>query len=80
MDGGREQVAKCNGDRVSLAVSIRENKKFGVFNRRYNFGYLLSRRKLKERLRIAPKVTIGYQIHKDTMAKAGSVTKNTYIV
>lgn len=37
-------------------------------------------RKLKERLRIAPKVSIGYQIHKDTMVKAGSVTKNTYTI
>lgn len=37
-------------------------------------------RKLKERLRISPKVAIGYQIHKDTMVKAGSVTKNTYTV
>ncbi|XP_015605883.1 eukaryotic translation initiation factor 4E-1A isoform X2 [Cephus cinctus] len=37
-------------------------------------------RKLKERLRITSKVTIGYQIHKDTMVKAGSLTKNTYTV
>lgn len=37
-------------------------------------------KKLKERLRIAPKIQIGYQIHKDTMAKSGSVTKNSYIV
>lgn len=37
-------------------------------------------RKLKDRLRINPKLSIGYQIHKDTMVKAGSVTKNTYTV
>nr|QBH73401.1 eukaryotic translation initiation factor 4e [Nicoletia phytophila] len=37
-------------------------------------------RRLKERLNIAPKVVIGYQIHKDTMNKSGSVTKNTYTV
>ncbi|GLV38801.1 eukaryotic translation initiation factor 4E1 [Carabus blaptoides fortunei] len=37
-------------------------------------------RKLKERLQIASKVSIGYQIHKDTMVKAGSVTKNTYTI
>lgn len=37
-------------------------------------------RKLKERLRIPQKVNIGYQIHKDTMDKSGSVTKNTYTV
>ncbi|GLG97124.1 Eukaryotic translation initiation factor 4E [Gryllus bimaculatus] len=37
-------------------------------------------RKLKERLKIGRNVTIGYQIHKDTMVKSGSVTKNTYTV
>lgn len=36
--------------------------------------------KLKERLRISPKLNIGYQVHKHTMVKAGSVTKNTYVV
>lgn len=35
-------------------------------------------RKLKERLRITSKTTMGYQVHKDTMIKAGSQTKNTY--
>ncbi|KYN36548.1 Eukaryotic translation initiation factor 4E [Trachymyrmex septentrionalis] len=35
-------------------------------------------RKLKERLRITSKTTMGYQVHKDTMVKAGSQTKNTY--
>lgn len=37
-------------------------------------------KKLKERLRIAPKVVIGYQVHKDTMDKASSATKNSYTV
>ncbi|CAD6236356.1 GSCOCG00008138001-RA-CDS [Cotesia congregata] len=37
-------------------------------------------RKLKERLRISPKQIIGYQVHKDVMVKAGSITKNTYQV
>lgn len=41
---------------------------------------LFFRRKLKQRLNIGRNVTIGYQIHKDTMVKAGSVTKNTYTV
>lgn len=36
--------------------------------------------KLKERLRISSKVTIGYQVHKDTIDKAGSVTKTSYTV
>nr|QBH73402.1 eukaryotic translation initiation factor 4e [Orthoderella ornata] len=35
-------------------------------------------RKLKARLNLGRNVQICYQIHKDTMAKAGSVTKNTY--
>ena len=42
--------------------------------------FLFFRRKLKQCLSIGQNVTIGYQIHKDTMVKAGSVTKNTYIV
>ncbi|XP_015123848.1 eukaryotic translation initiation factor 4E-1A isoform X3 [Diachasma alloeum] len=37
-------------------------------------------RKLKERLGIQQRQTIGYQVHKDTMVKAGSITKNTYQV
>ncbi|CAL7943326.1 unnamed protein product [Xylocopa violacea] len=37
-------------------------------------------RKLRERLKIASKLTIGYQIHKDVMVKVGSQTKNAYVV
>jgi len=37
-------------------------------------------KKLKERLKIGPKMQIGYQIHKDTMEKSGSVARNTYTV
>ncbi|KAJ8669056.1 hypothetical protein QAD02_000315 [Eretmocerus hayati] len=37
-------------------------------------------RKLKEQLRISPKMVLGYQIHKDTMVKHGSMAKNTYVV
>lgn len=37
-------------------------------------------RKLKERLRISQKIPIGYQLHKDTIDKTGSVTKNSYTV
>lgn len=35
-------------------------------------------RRLKERLRLPPKILIGYQSHKDTMDKSGSVTKSSY--
>nr|CAD7445564.1 unnamed protein product [Timema bartmani] len=37
-------------------------------------------RKVKTRLNINRNMPIGYQIHKDTMAKSGSVTKNSYTV
>jgi translation initiation factor 4E len=34
--------------------------------------------KLKDRLKIPRNTLIAYQNHKDTMVKAGSVTKNTF--
>lgn len=37
-------------------------------------------RKLKERLHIPPRSTLGYQVHKDTMDKTGSVSKYSYTV
>ncbi|KAK0096731.1 hypothetical protein PV326_004591 [Microctonus aethiopoides] len=37
-------------------------------------------RKLKERLRISAKTSIGYQLHNDAISKVGSITKNTYQV
>jgi len=37
-------------------------------------------KKLKERLNIPMKITIGYQSHTDTMVKAGSTTKNRFQV
>ncbi|XP_075232427.1 eukaryotic translation initiation factor 4E1 [Lycorma delicatula] len=42
-------------------------------------GVIAIGKKLKERLKITNQ-TIGYQIHRDTMVKAGSITKNTYTV
>lgn len=36
--------------------------------------------KLKERLRIPQKMSIGYQVHKDTIDKTGSMTKNSYTI
>lgn len=45
-----------------------------------NYFISLYRRKLRERLKIASKVTIGYQIHKDVIVKVGSQTKNAYVV
>jgi len=73
-----------NSDEVCGAtVNIRgKGDKIGLWTSDANNGTALLEigRKLKERLRIAPKVNIGYQIHKDTMDKSGSVTKNTYTV
>ncbi|XP_034942462.1 eukaryotic translation initiation factor 4E-like isoform X2 [Chelonus insularis] len=37
-------------------------------------------RKLRERMKIHPKTQLGYQVHKDVMVKAGSVTRNTFTV
>lgn len=37
-------------------------------------------RKLKDRLNIPPKITLGYQAHADTMDKNSSVSKFTYTV
>ncbi|XP_056642842.1 eukaryotic translation initiation factor 4E-1A-like isoform X1 [Diorhabda sublineata] len=37
-------------------------------------------RKLKERLHIPPRVMLGYQLHKDTIEKTGSVSKYSYTV
>jgi translation initiation factor 4E len=37
-------------------------------------------KKLKERLHIPPRTVLGYQVHKDTQDKSGSVTKNSYTV
>lgn len=36
--------------------------------------------KLKERLKIPPKIALGYQAHTDTMVKSGSTTKNRFTV
>jgi len=73
-----------NSDEVCGAtVNIRgKGDKIGLWTSDANNGSALLEigRKLKERLRIAPKISIGYQIHKDTMDKSGSVTKNTYTV
>ncbi|KAK2192284.1 hypothetical protein NP493_35g04053 [Ridgeia piscesae] len=37
-------------------------------------------KKLKERLNVPPKLSIGYQAHTDTMVKSGSTAKNRFVV
>lgn len=37
-------------------------------------------KKLKERLRIPSRTTLGYQVHKDTIEKTGSISKYSYTV
>lgn len=58
------------GDKLGLwthdAMKSEANKKIGF--------------KLKERLKIPPKIVLGYQVHSDTMAKSGSTTKNRFTV
>ena len=47
----------------------------------FSYDYFISFRKtLKERLQIPPRVQIGYQLHDDSMAKTGSVTRNKFSV
>lgn len=78
-----EAFNEFSDDVCGAVVNVRtKGDKIGVWTADATRGTSVMEigRKLKERLRIAPKVIIGYQIHKDTMAKAGSVTKNTYMV
>ncbi|XP_015519906.1 eukaryotic translation initiation factor 4E [Neodiprion pinetum] len=78
-----EAFNEFSDDVCGAVVNVRpKGDKIGVWTADANRGQSVLEigRKLKERLRIAPRVQIGYQIHKDTMAKAGSVTKNTYSV
>ncbi|GJQ86534.1 eIF-4E [Trypoxylus dichotomus] len=73
-----------NSDEVCGAVvNIRgKGDKIGVWtsDAMHSGAILEIGKKLKERLRITQKVTIGYQVHKDTMDKASSATKNSYTV
>lgn len=73
-----------NSDQVCGAVvNIRgKGDKIGVWtsDAMNSAAVLEIGRKLKERLRISQKIPIGYQIHKDTMDKQGSITKNSYTV
>uniref|UniRef100_A0A1B6DE09 eIF-4F 25 kDa subunit n=1 Tax=Clastoptera arizonana TaxID=38151 RepID=A0A1B6DE09_9HEMI len=63
---------RSKADKIALWTSDSSSSK--------SEGVIYIGKKIKERLKIAPKATIGYQIHKDTMEKAGSVAKNTYTV
>jgi len=70
-------------DVCGAVVNIRgKGDKIGIWtaNANHSDAVLEIGRKLKDRLRIKIKDTIGYQVHKDTMDKAGSVTKNSYTV
>ncbi|NEU35209.1 eukaryotic translation initiation factor EIF4E family protein, partial [bacterium LRH843] len=64
-------------------VSVRmKGDKIGVWTadaeKRNGEGVLAIGRKLKERLKL--NTVIGYQVHKDTMVKAGASIRNTYHV
>nr|CAD7402458.1 unnamed protein product [Timema cristinae] len=61
---------RSKGDKIALWTANASNSESNVA-----IG-----RKLKERLCIPSNLTIGYQHHKDTMVRAGSMTKNAYTV
>ncbi|CAH1369158.1 hypothetical protein MTP99_010634 [Tenebrio molitor] len=64
-------------------VNIRgKGDKIGVWTSDANKGNAVLEigKKLKERLHIPPRTVLGYQVHKDTQDKSGSVTKNSYTV
>jgi len=70
-------------DVCGAVVNIRaKGDKIGVWTANANHKEEVEEigRKLKDRLRIKQKDTIGYQVHKDTMDKAGSTTKYLYTV
>ncbi|XP_011140700.1 eukaryotic translation initiation factor 4E-1A isoform X1 [Harpegnathos saltator] len=76
-----EAFNEYSDDVCGAVVNIRpKGDKIGVWTSNANSedSVMEIGRKLKERLRITPKMSMGYQAHKDTMVKAGSQTKNTY--
>ncbi|KAG7188282.1 hypothetical protein KM043_007946 [Ampulex compressa] len=78
-----EAFNEYSDDVCGAVVNIRpKGDKIGVWTANANSveSVMEIGRKLKEKLRITSKVQIGYQVHKDTMAKAGSLTKMTYTI
>ncbi|XP_014605273.1 PREDICTED: eukaryotic translation initiation factor 4E-1A-like isoform X1 [Polistes canadensis] len=78
-----EAFNEYSDDVCGAVVNVRiKGDKIGVWTANSNCedSVMEIGRKLKERLRITPKVTIGYQAHQDTMIKKGSQTKNSYTV
>ncbi|XP_030747901.1 eukaryotic translation initiation factor 4E1-like isoform X2 [Sitophilus oryzae] len=73
-----------NSDEVCGAVvNIRyKGDKIGVWTGDASKGAAVLEigRKLKERLHISNRITIGYEVHKDTMDKTGSSSKYSYSV
>ncbi|XP_018577506.1 eukaryotic translation initiation factor 4E-1A-like [Anoplophora glabripennis] len=73
-----------NSDEVCGAVvNIRQKgDKIGIWTSDAQNGVAVLEigRKLKERLRIPSRTILGYQVHKDTIEKTGSVSKYSYTV
>uniref|UniRef100_A0A2Y9D418 eIF-4F 25 kDa subunit n=1 Tax=Pediculus humanus subsp. corporis TaxID=121224 RepID=A0A2Y9D418_PEDHC len=70
-------------DICGSVVNIRfKNDKIGLWtaNGQQAHSVMEIGRKLKDQLKIPKNVTLGYQIHKDSAAKSGSITKNSYEV
>ncbi|XP_013398377.1 eukaryotic translation initiation factor 4E [Lingula anatina] len=68
-------VLKCNMPEYIMAHAL-----FVILYASLEVFPFLFRKKLKERLTIPQKIAIGFQAHTDTIAKAGSTTKNRYTV
>ncbi|XP_066586560.1 eukaryotic translation initiation factor 4E-1A-like isoform X2 [Prorops nasuta] len=78
-----EAFNEYSDDVCGAVVNVRtKGDKLGVWTSNANSedGVMEIGRKLKERLRITPKLKINYEVHKDTMIKSGSQTKTTYTV
>ncbi|XP_046392345.1 eukaryotic translation initiation factor 4E-like isoform X2 [Ischnura elegans] len=76
-----EAFDECSDEVCGAVLNVRSKMdKIGLWTADYSNGPSVKEigRKLKERLRIGPKVTIGYQIHRDTQTKSSSAAKNTY--
>ncbi|XP_071455670.1 eukaryotic translation initiation factor 4E-like [Hetaerina americana] len=76
-----EAFDECSDEVCGAVLNVRSKlDKIGLWTANYSNDTSVKEigRKLKERLRIGPKVTIGYQIHKDTQNKSSSAAKNTY--
>ncbi|XP_064632570.1 eukaryotic translation initiation factor 4E-like [Lineus longissimus] len=78
-----EAFEEASDEICGAVVNIRnKGDKLGLWTRTHTKGEATIKigRKLKERLNVPHRLQIGYQVHNDTMSKAGSTTKTRYQV